>query len=388
MAYDHRKSNRVLTDRQFSRGTAIGGTRIDDALGESIDRFNHVRKGDLSSRFVRNVFSFGYTPSPVTANPVQMRAPAAPAFDIVAPVMSAGRAESMPVPWLPLPNNRHTTVKTTVSATPYPDRYRNTDGAIPPSGFQNDWKVKGTEIDEYPDGRPGIGNAGSYPSEDWLGVWSDRANTATGNDVDVAIGYQLAWTQSWQFERPVILDDLAVVIQLSDLFDISLGYDDTSGNTLPSRGLGVVVHVDNDVAKEDRSANDVEAIFSNRPILLSFVAMGTDRASVTYGDMFPNSPEFAGGSGDGLKGRVVRFRDMNIPIRQFARVRLSIIVPQYPVAGDANNQKGWNRSLGTHIFMQPTNDDDTTNGFVPDGVMAPLNFVISGSMTVLEEVQG
>ena len=147
-----------------------------------------------------------------------------------------------------------------------------------------------------------------------------------------------------------------------------------------------MLHVDNDVAKEDRSANDMEAIFSNRPVFLSFIAMGESR-SVVYADMYPQSPEYAGAAGDGYPGRVMRFRDMNIPIRQNARVRLSVVLPEYFVGADAENKKGWSRSLPAHIYMQPANSDDNISTVPPSEVMSPLNAVINGSLTVLEEVQ-
>ena len=390
MPYIHKKSIRVLTDEQFSRDTSIGGTRIDDALGESVDHFNSVPTGDLSTRFTKSQFVFGYTPAPVTANPVCQRGAVITSYPTT-PILRAGTAEALPVQWIALPNSKHTTVKTTDSATSYPDRYKNQDGATPTGGFQNEWKIKGTNIDEYPDGRAQMSNEGLYPTQEWLDFWAYRGPLGLGGinsgSLDVAGSYQLAWTQSWQFERPVIIDDLFLSIQLSELFDITLGYDDTSGNTLPSRGVGIMLHVDNDVAKEDRSANDMEAIFSNRPVFLSFIAMGESRAPFAYADMYPQSPEYAGAAGAGYPGRVMRFRDMNIPIRQNARVRLSVVLPEYFIGGSGENKKGWFRSLPAHIYMQPANNDDNISNIPPAGVMSPLNAVINGSLTVLEEVQ-
>ncbi|GAG47898.1 unnamed protein product, partial [marine sediment metagenome] len=130
MPYIHKKSIRVLTDEQFSRDTSIGGTRIDDALGESVDHFNSVPTGDLSTRFTKSQFVFGYTPAPVTANPVCQRGAVITSYPTT-PILRAGTAEALPVQWIALPNSKHTTVKTTDSATSYPDRYKNQDGATP-----------------------------------------------------------------------------------------------------------------------------------------------------------------------------------------------------------------------------------------------------------------
>ena len=392
MAYEHKKSLRVLTDKQFSRNTSVGGTRLDDALEESVNRFNAVPRGDLSTRFTKSQFVFGYTPSPVTANPVCQRSAVPPhAFHPVAPILRAGTTESLPSQWIALPNSKHTTVKTTSTApAPYPGRYKNQDGATPTGGFQNEWKVKGTNIEEYPDGRPAMSNQNAYPNQDWLDYWADRTagGGAVATDaVDTRTSYQLAWTQSWQFERPVIIDELFVSVEMGALFNILLGYDDTSGNTLPSRNLCVVLHVDNDVAKEDRSANSIEATFNNRPVFMSYVAMGTPMASLAYTDMFPNHPHYSGGLGPGYPGRVIRFRDMNIPVRQFSRVRLSLVLPEYALNGDSNNKKGWHRLLSTHISMQASNNDDNVSVLEPNGLMSPLNACVNGSLTVLEEVQ-
>ena len=391
MAYEHKKSLRVLTDKQFSRNTSVGGTRLDDALEESVNRFNAVPRGDLSTRFTKSQFVFGYTPSPVTANPVcqlSALAPVPPQHPVV-PILRAGTTESLPSQWIALPNSKHTTVKTTSTApAPYPGRYKNQDGATPTGGFQNEWKVKGTNIEEYPDGRPAMSNQNSYPNQGWLDYWADRATVGVAADaVDTRDSYQLAWTQSWQFERPVIVDELFVSVEMGALFDILLSYDDTSGNTLPSRNLCVVLHVDNDVAKEDRSANSIEATFNNRPVFMSYVAMGTPMASFAYTDMFPNHPHYSGGSGPGYPGRVIRFRDMNIPVRQFSRVRLSLVLPEYALNTNENNKKGWHRLLASHIYMQPTNNDDNVSVLVPNGLMSPLNVCVNGSLTVLEEVQ-
>jgi len=391
MAYQHKKSLRVLTDRQFSQNTSLGGTRLDDALEESVDHFNAVPKGDLSTRFTKSQFVFGYTPSPVTANPVCQRSVTVAAAHPVTPILRAGTAEALPSQWIALPNSKHTTVKTTSTApAPYPGRYKNQNGATPTGGFQNEWKIKGTNIEEYPDGRSTMSNQNAYPNQEWLNYWADRTSgggAVPPSAVDTLDSYQLAWTQSWQFERPVVIDELMLSVEMGALFNILLGYNDTSGNTLPSRNLCVVLHVDNDVAKEDRSANSIEATFNNRPVFMSYVAMGTPMASFAYTDMFPNHPYYSGGAGPGYPGRVIRFRDMNIPIRQFARVRLSVVFPEYALDGDANNKKGWYRFLPSHVYMQPTNNDDNVSTNVPYGVMSPLNVCVNGSITVLEEVQ-
>ena len=59
MAYTHKKSIRKLTDKQFSQGTAIDASEIDDALEDSVERFNEMSTGDLSTRMTPTQFVFG-----------------------------------------------------------------------------------------------------------------------------------------------------------------------------------------------------------------------------------------------------------------------------------------------------------------------------------------
>ena len=70
MAYDHKKSLRTLTDEQFSDGTTVDGSRIDDALEEAVEHFNSIPEGDVSTRFTKTQYVFGYQPAGFTGTPV------------------------------------------------------------------------------------------------------------------------------------------------------------------------------------------------------------------------------------------------------------------------------------------------------------------------------
>jgi hypothetical protein len=63
MAYTHKKSIRKLTDKQFSQGTAIDASEIDEALEDSVERFNKMSTGDLST-FRRRLRGLQTTPTP------------------------------------------------------------------------------------------------------------------------------------------------------------------------------------------------------------------------------------------------------------------------------------------------------------------------------------
>jgi len=55
---------RVLTDHQFSDGTEISGTRIDEALADVVEHVNAVPHGDLANRWLYFQCVAGFMPSP------------------------------------------------------------------------------------------------------------------------------------------------------------------------------------------------------------------------------------------------------------------------------------------------------------------------------------
>ena len=118
MAYDHKKSNRTLTDEQFSDGTTIDGTRIDQALQDSVEHFNEVPAGDASTRMTQQQFVFGYQPAMYTSMPDTEAV-----STVGVPVdrrkarfrTTKGTAAGTTLPWLPIKNNKYTTVTTNPS---------------------------------------------------------------------------------------------------------------------------------------------------------------------------------------------------------------------------------------------------------------------------------
>ena len=182
------------------------------------------------------------------------------------------------------------------------------------------------------------------------------------------------------------------------LFDIDWSYD-SGAHTFGAADFFVVLHVDSPTASEDRAANDVEGHFGGTDIYVSRVSMGQTPAAVfAYTEMQPIEPGHGipPGSGYGLEGRTIRWRDMNIPIHQGARVRLSLVVPVHAgltgIPGfDAG---GWSKeNLHEHIYVQPITwtqlaQDPTAPWPLPLRYLAMHNFSMSGAMTVLEEVQG
>ena len=238
--YTHKKSLRKITDEQFSEKTTVDGTRIDNALTDMVDRVNNVEKGDISTRFVQKQHVFGY--QPFNYKSANTRAEDAASFTY--------RRSFTRLPWLPIANNQYTSI--------------NADES---TDFGNHFRFKGS----YVEGLYGIEsfgedgdrlklNQGTWIHPFWLTWWLHPQNQANSSDplyqnaCDVfsqhtakvesqgasdkfpalshdgatkvnrtrddsnttdVVGwpchqnhYQMAWSHSWQFERPVILDDL------------------------------------------------------------------------------------------------------------------------------------------------------------------------------------
>ena len=398
MAYTHKKSIRKLTDKQFSQGTAIDASEIDEALEDSVERFNKMSTGDLSTRMTPTQFVFGYTPTPIASQPTYDQDAG---IDYIVPTAASGRSQNTWAPWLPLPNTKYTSVTVDPTADPtaaggYESKYSNT--FTPTEGFQNKWKVKGTDIDNgyassvvnngpFLDGLPGVGT-----------FWGGTLTTGQNQDPDN--GYQLAWTNSWQFTKPCIIDDISIMLRTDDttngLFDIDWSFD-VGALTFGADDLFVILHVDSTTATEDRSANDVEGHFGRTDIYLSRVSMGqTPSGTFAYTEMEPLIQGHSAGAGFGLSGRTVRWRDMNIPIHQGARVRLSIVVPAHaPLpAVSGFDAGGWSKqNLTNHIYVQKTTWNEIAHGTggtwtLPVRYLCVHNFSMNGVMTVLEEVQG
>ena len=393
MAYDHKKSLRTLTDEQFSDGTTVDGSRIDDALEEAVEHFNSIPEGDVSTRFTKTQYVFGYQPAGFTGTPV---AGAATTFQA-----TSGTIEGPLFPWNYITNNENTTAVTDPGP---PISYG--DASTPVAGFQNKWRIKGTNYhtNAAAFALP-ISNEGATGSSFWEIDWtSTAAGTTTAIRRNPANAYQLAWSHSWVFDDPVILDSVCALLRTdvpSDLavppgntfgyYDAPFQFSDPANIINQSNNVSLHISVDNEFSKEERDLNDVEFIFQDRwldgyevnPFMSSNAA-----ANFFYGDMLPNSPDYDTGAsaGKGIHGRLIRFRDLNIPIRQGARVRFSIVVPWIGMqAGLAWPLSRYSQGLRTGNLQYKFNGW-APGGDKPEGTEPVYGFSMNGCMTVLEAV--
>tara|TARA_R110000751_G_scaffold121078_1_gene221645 strand:- start:1263 stop:2561 length:1299 start_codon:yes stop_codon:yes gene_type:complete len=430
MAYDHKKSNRTITDEQFSDGTTVDGARIDQALQDSVEHFNEVPLGDASTRMMQQQFVFGCQPAMYTSMPSTYSVPYGDDASMFRTNFSTskGTADGTTLPWLPIKNNKYTAVttnQTTDWTAPGGITSADLESSTPSGGFQNEWRYKGTRIIEWGEGpQRVISNEGKTENEAWADFWL-RGETEPASLRSLSNGYQLAWSHSWSFAAPCILHDLMVYLRTDrktvDYFGYyskPLGYTVTPGVTgaggpsLPCKQLYVSICVDNPFAAEDRSMNDNEVVVWNRRIDAASTSPASRNATgasptMTYTDMDPNSPEDIGGTGgDSLWGFLYRLSDMNIPIHRDARVRMAIAVPWYPRAtyvdavgttqpAEGNLEMGW--ADGAHAsrlwsnasqkaFWQYGEPPGSGEPMGPSGIEPMGGMSINGCLTILEEV--
>lgn len=382
MAYDHKKSLRTLTDEQFSDGTTVDGSRIDKALGDATDHFNNIPGGDVSTRFTRANFIFGYQPScyrnttKVVAGPPVTReldtGPGAPGIGT--------NTEGPTWPWTFIKNSIFTVFDGAIAGVP----------TLPTGGQQNEWRLKGSSIDKWPDtyAQP-LENEGLWEEPLWRDWWLNvPAAVATAREV--SSGYQFTWSHSWQFNNPVIVDSLCVLLRTdeptggatSGFYDAPFAFALSGGATVPNNSIVIQASVDNTFASEERSMNDMDINVSGR-FMDSYKVTELGSPAVAYTDMLPNAPDFNAGVGNGVMGRLIRFRDLNIPVRQYGRLRLSITIPWFPDLAPApatSSCQGLNTgSISTKLpFGNPTQSR---------GLETMYGFSVNGTLGVLEEVE-
>lgn len=387
MAYDHKKSLRTLTDEQFSDGTTVDGSRLDNALDESVEHFNSIPEGDVSTRFTKTQYIFGYQPAPYTGTPNNSSGNVS--FEAL-----RGTVEGSLLPWNFITNNDNTAAEVSGAPPTYGNKM------TPTAGFQNKWRIKGTNYHSQAGVTGGaiepVTNSGQWADAAWESAWTDTASGAVAAR-NVVKTYQFSWSHSWIFPSPVILDSICLFLRTDDpvtagvggfgYYDAPFWFVDQLGNANWTNCVSAHVSIDNEFAKEERDQNAVEFVFQDRWLdgydVSPFMKGNSGSA---YVDMLPNAPDYSGGTGAGLQGKLVRFRDLNIPVRKGARLRMSIVVPWFRSFFEttATSNQGFSQGLNTGNQQHKFVLWDSTSA--PPGTEPVYNFSLNGCMNVLEPV--
>ena len=354
-----KKNPRVLTKEQFSTGTTIDGNRIDNALDDVVERVNDIPYGDLRKRWVPITYVAGWTPQSPAA--ISDATPEPTGGGASHPSDHGGIYATHHWPWLRLTNWYGEATSGTSGAS--------TTDPVWPSNY---YRLKGAGIPGvYPYGHAELQAAPPY------------GYAAT------PINYQLAWTRSWFFENPTILDSINLILEVdhtemtTSVFNNDFGFEGVTppGSQFTSaRDLVVTASVDSEFAREDRNMSDVEILrkgFFIKDSDFSHLALSkASTSATTYHDMTPSvgiSPVPA----STIQGAHIRLERLNIPIHQNARLRIAVVIPDYQNYLDGSDN--------------PTPDNFWPNGWNPNNNSAAnpwLQQKIHMTVTMLEEVSG
>ena len=320
----YRKHPRHITDQQFSDGTTIDGSRVDDAMRDVVDHVNSIPKGDLGRRFVQTQYVAGWQPVSPYNTPI-------------------GAGTTVPsfthrMPWLPSVNWPATG---SVSATNVFGS--SVVGSIPAesatTAIKNRHRFKGTNLG-----------------------WGAEIDVTSSDETVAISGIQWAWSRRFAFTEPAILHDVSIHLSTDRPWLIAGGpYRNTFlqaaayGGPAPgyaagdsSRDLIVLVDVAHPFTPEDTRMRSVvylardfgvaDSKFSRQPM----GALSTDAPA--YTDM---APTFRGGTANDQTetagGIIHRAHDLNIPLPANSRVRLAVLIPQYQEEDVAS---GWGAPTG------------------------------------------
>ena len=285
-----RRHNRNITKEVFYDGTTIDGSRLEKAVTEIVEGVNDVKKGNTKQRFVATQYHSGFNPPNRTSTNYSKW------------------------PWL-----QHSNAATGSHL-----------GVKPLEAPYNPVRLKGTTV-------PGI-------------------NLQEGE------GEQYVWTRTLYFDKPVVLHGVSIFVHNDTGANADRPYTGTylpgattpytyysPGAAEPPQGfpagdgtvdLPIVLDIMNPGTPEDAEMTDVEFTRTLYTINAELSSTYTPDPSATGWNDF--SPHYDSGDvtdARPLYGRVIEYRDLNIPVHQRARVRLAVALPLYD--GTVYTQGTW-----------------------------------------------
>jgi hypothetical protein len=304
-----KKNPRTLTKEHFSDGTTIDGNRLDTALDDVVERVNDIPYGDLRKRWVPITYVAGWTPQ-VTHSIQHAGVPAK------SDIGEIGATHHWP--WMQLRNTGTDQVVDNTTGS------SSTDDDL----VTNPYRAKGARA-------PGV-----FP----FGGAIVAVDTFTSSSDP--IGAQYAWTRSWYLEKPSILDAINLIFEV-DHVDTSLNEyknDFLYGSVAPDgytplsddRGLVILATVDSEFDREDQNMADVEVmrkVFRVNYDRISPLPTSVDSGTApVYEDFAPKPTTTVQVGASTLDGVHIHLDRLNIPIHQNARLRVWVVIPDYPAA--------------------------------------------------------
>ena len=287
MVYD--PALRKASKEQFAEGCSIDGLRVDKAMEEIVHRHNHIRRGDLKTRYVRQTYSWGWEP----------------------PTEDGAITETEDRPATKMPFIRSHNSERDVYGSPSPPDDYATNG-------ENPWRNKGFDVTTI------------NPEQD-----PDPTVTVTHD--------QYVWTTAIAFSQPVVLDSIYLLLAVDDTYSNNFKYPNPAGPGLISPAtqitdqedyitdLVVQMQADSSLGYNNATLSDLMVnkwnFRADSALFRQYTPIGVD--------MFPNTiinfPD----------GIVVHLKDLNVPLPSNSRVRFSVIIPYYNPA-TYNVAGSWN----------------------------------------------
>ena len=289
MAY--KKHPREITDQQFSTGTTIDGSRIDDAMSDAVDRFNDVPKSDIATRWTQTQYVMGFSKPNQVAIGTQ--------------------------PFLPIKNDDAFTINE------------------PPETIQNPWRIKACDmVDVQP----------SAAAANCQYAWTVPLYFARPAIVD-SIHVFLTKDNATDTTAPT-----AALIEYNGPFLYGATPPPGSSTGDNSEDLSIVMHVDSPFAPEERSQNDIEVVRTrfqiNRENFTQIpwhaYATSTNAGGTAWTDMLP--AQYPGG---GPAGSAIILDDLNVPLHANARVRLAMVIPPLALTFGTRITNTWSSTVAT-----------------------------------------
>ena len=436
-SYTHKKSIRKITDEQFSEGTTIDGTRIEKAFQDTVDRVETVEKGDISTRFTQQQYVFGYQPIGFsgtgygsgggdTAAVGWAEATATVHVDVIGGSVPDTLSRYFTrFPWMVVKNDQYTTLDpqpnapSTISSfiSQMPTRMAEGD-EYKAEDYDNKFQHKGFDLSRSKNIASGriknkeewFANQESTGTSSCINWWragyvNFKKALADGADTTGAVipscHHQMAWTHSWYFRNPVILDDLMVFFR-TDVSAYAATFQNAADSNRYADQASIQIIVDSPLVPTFAPNNkqhssvvyarhliDFETCkFNPRTVLEN--ANGAvpgdsmEHAFATTGaeDMEPRIYASTGDATDSiLNGFMIRDKQLNIPIPANSRVFLAVIVPQWGLTEPSDSDHA-------NVLPWPWGSTGAEDqyGWSVNRAESTFDWSLNGCLTVLEEL--
>lgn len=353
------KHPREITDEQFAEETTIDGSRIDNALSDTVSRFNALEQKDLTRRMVPSHYVWGWQPEPEENS-----------TDFIVSVTNAGTGGYTTATGVATTGGAGTmTVDIVAVAGLVARAYVNNPG----SGYSAGDVVTVTQGGSTNDAQLTL-SISSLHHWPWLHTYNTSADVLAGTGAPAEflnvlrnkgcrtpgiinktvgtqypLGEQFGWTTELFIGKPAILDSIHLMFCLdaqnvdnpysssipSSAYSWPASYDPAGATTGDEHtDMAVSVQVADILDPRNRARDALEVNRYNFKIerdMFSWHLMDANPAN----PMTPSYPSAAASNAN--HGVAIQLKDLDVPIHLNATARISVVIPRY----DDTTAYGW-----------------------------------------------